>query len=186
MSKTKKDTLKLFDEVLTASGLKRKAKGSCLSAESRVRMSDGKLKLISQVKVGEDVITLEGRPRCVKAAFKRYYTGNLYTIQTEDSYAPLSITADHKMAVHANSFEYSWKQPYEMNIEDLLICQKEFRTFPSSDSIIKLARCRVGYLTKIISITSKWVEDYPVYDLEVEEDHSFFAENLGSSNCSLY
>jgi len=174
-----------YNRIRTISGFDGSGRGDCLAEGTRIRMADTSLKPIEKIIPGDLVLSMEGRPQKVISVFERRYTGNIYEIHTKDGFNPIRMTADHKMAVHANAYEYSWKQPYEMNELDYLICERENRTFPNSDVLVKLNKCRTGFLTKIELIKSEWVEDLAVYDLQVEEDRSFFAENLGSSNCSV-
>jgi hypothetical protein len=43
--------------------------------------------------------------------------------------------------------------------------------------------CQFGYMRHIQEITTRTVVDEPVYDFEVEEDHSFLAGDIVSHNC---
>lgn len=73
--------------------------GSCFPAGTPVRMADGSEKPIEEVRVGDEVITHTGMSRRVVETMRRDYTGDLLTLHVKGFAFPLTMTADHRVAV---------------------------------------------------------------------------------------
>lgn len=73
--------------------------GCCLAAGTPVRMADGSEKPIEQVSEGDAVVTHTGSARRVIGVSVRLYTGAMYTVNVVGFPFPVTMTADHKMAV---------------------------------------------------------------------------------------
>lgn len=156
------------------------ATSSCFPAGVMVRMADGSKKPIEQIVIGDEVITHTGKSRKVVDTFKRLYSGVMRIVYTGDYYDNMPnvpMTYDHKMAVIEDG-DIEWIQA-----GDIVSRSNFLIPFDTTINTKKLEKNKYGY-----SLPSKWiggtfVEKTPVYDFEVEEDHSFIANGLVSSNC---
>ena len=85
----------------------------CFPAGSMVRMANGCEKVIEQVAVGDKVVTHTGGCCSVVDTFKRNYTGDLITLNIRSFPFPISMTANHPVAVLAGRCDWRW-QPGEL------------------------------------------------------------------------
>ncbi len=72
--------------------------GRCVPPDTPITTIDG-VKPISDVRVGDEVLTHTGKFRKVTRLFRRRYTGKLYTFRTLGNYEPLTTTEDHPILV---------------------------------------------------------------------------------------
>jgi formate hydrogenlyase subunit 6/NADH:ubiquinone oxidoreductase subunit I len=75
--------------------------GRCLPPSTPITTIDG-IKPLSEVRVGDRVLTHTGKFRKVTRLFNRRYTGKLYTFRTLGNYEPLITTEDHPILVYGN------------------------------------------------------------------------------------
>lgn len=73
--------------------------GRCLPPSTPITTIDG-TKPLSEVRVGDKVLTHTGKFREVTRLFARRYTGKLYTFKTLDNYELLTTTEDHPILVY--------------------------------------------------------------------------------------
>lgn len=116
-----------------------------------------------------DSYNLSGEKERVKitGTLKKEYTGVMYTFNTgEDS---ITITADHELMVKNNKGEIISKKAEDVakSIEDyeLVVVEMNFK--------------------KIMSVQTNHVEKQVVYDIELQKNHYFVANNIVSHNCRL-
>jgi formate hydrogenlyase subunit 6/NADH:ubiquinone oxidoreductase subunit I len=76
--------------------------GRCLPPSTAITTIDG-IKPLSEVRVGDRVLTHTGKFRKVTRLFSRMYTGKLYTFSTLGNYEPLITTGDHPILVYGNA-----------------------------------------------------------------------------------
>ena len=76
--------------------------GRCLPPSTPITTIDG-IKPLSEVRVGDRVLTHTGKFRKVTRLFSRMYTGKLYTFRTLGNYEPLITTGDHPILVYGNA-----------------------------------------------------------------------------------
>lgn len=86
--------------------------GSCLKGDAPVRMGDGSEKPIASVVKGDKVVTHNGQVRRVVGTFKRNFTGEMVTIKVAGFAFPLTVTADHRVAVIRGGTPWRWKPEY--------------------------------------------------------------------------
>ena len=73
--------------------------GRCVPPDTPIITIDG-VKPISEIQVGDRVLTHAGRFRKVTKLFSRSYTGKLYTFRTLGNFEPLTTTEDHPILVY--------------------------------------------------------------------------------------
>src|SRR5215469_8636558 len=164
---------------------------NCMPPDQEVLTADG-YRPISEIKIGDLVVTHRNRLRPVVHKFERETEETLYIIRPKKmGYDDLRVTGDHK--VHVVRSE--WVNTHRSR--DGLRLQHEPDWIPAKD-------IKPGDYVAIVAYTSdecpsdfeydslKWVrvdeiavEDYTgiVLDIEVEEDHSFISAGIVVSNC---
>lgn len=70
--------------------------GDCLSGDTLVRMASGKQKKISEISIGEYVVSQNNEKRRVNAVIKKKYTGEIIRLHMEKMPFPIEVTPDHK------------------------------------------------------------------------------------------
>jgi len=73
--------------------------GRCLPPNTPITTIDG-TKPLSEVRVGDRVLTHTGKFRKVTQLFSRKYSGKLYTFKTLGNFEPLTTTEDHPILVY--------------------------------------------------------------------------------------
>jgi len=76
--------------------------GRCLPPSTPITTIDG-VKPLSEIRVGDMVLTHTGKFRKVIRLFSRKYTGKLYTFRTLGNFEPLTTTEDHPILVYGDS-----------------------------------------------------------------------------------
>lgn len=136
--------------------------GSCFPAGTLVRMADGSEKPIEEIRVGDEVVSHTGQSRRVINTFRRDYTGDLVAIVAAGR--KLVSTKDHRIWARCGS-EYFWEEAQDLTTQATVVCPG-----------------KLGIESRVDSIES--VNDsLTVYDIEVEEDHSFIANGIAVHNC---
>lgn len=159
----------------------RQITGSCLPGDAMVRMADGTEKLISDVRVGDSVLSHRKKVRKVLGVSEH---------STEECMLQFSIagrndfwcTEGHVLPVLAvcGRGTVEWKKAGDIVKGDRLFSPiLGTGEVADGDSITREygANCRVNL------VESLGVPDELVYDIEVEEDHSFIADGISVHNC---
>jgi len=76
--------------------------GRCLPPDTPITTIEG-VKRLSEIRVGDKVLTHSGKFRTVTRLFSRKYTGKLYTFRTLGNYEPLTTTEDHPILIYADN-----------------------------------------------------------------------------------
>lgn len=131
--------------------------GGCFAPETKILMADGSRKNIEEVKIGDSILTRKNErdPKLVKAKVSGLHRAEV------DGYliinGQLKITPNH--ILFANN---EWKPAGDIQIGDTLINEE-------------------GKSVLVDSI--EWqLGKYDVYNLEIENNHTFFAENVWVHN----
>src|SRR5262249_41598919 len=72
--------------------------GHCLAPETGV-ITEGGVKAITDVRVGDRVLTHTGTLKRVSAVARRWYTGPIYRVRVEGAAESVRITGEHPVAV---------------------------------------------------------------------------------------
>lgn len=147
--------------------LDQNGQGYCLDKGTFVKLANGALKKIEEFLGGEEVISHTGNPCRVIKPTHRNYTGRLYNIKPIDykeETQELIITEDHQFLTPQGNWE---------KIKDITLS-------PQNSIIYEGEPRRLG------PVTIKNVNNYPVFCLEVEIDHSFIANRFTVHNCWAY
>jgi len=144
--------------------------GSCFPEGVLVTLADGQEKPIEEMRVGDDVLTIFGLKRSVTATMSRRYRGDLLTLLFRKSVTAkkeLTLTTDHKVWVpHSTGGRFVSAE--ELRVGDPVWLYEGEGTVP--------------LVTEVDKITSNTV-DQTVYDIEVETDHCFWANEVAVHNC---
>jgi len=108
--------VRLWDCWEPASGKKwfgvRQVTGSCFPAGTPVRMADGSEKAIEDVSANDVVVSHTGASRKVVETMRRTFTGELVTLHVVGFAFPLTMTADHQVAVMRSRAAWRWQPDY--------------------------------------------------------------------------
>ena len=141
-------------------------RGSCLTAGNLVLTSNGYVP-IEEVKVGDYVYTHKSRLKRVADTQKFNVNERLYTFfyqEQDKEQVPLTSTADHKFLT-----KRGWVKAEDITLDDCFCC-------PYSG----LSKNK---WLKIKTITLSKPQETTVYDITVEDDHSFIVDKIVSHNC---
>lgn len=142
-------------------------RGDCSLPTTKVLMQGGGTKQLGEVKVGEYVITHQGRAKRVLDTIKKPFSGNLVTLTTPGN-QPLTLTPDHRVPKfeNKNDGKFRWTQSKDLNVGNGVLTFKD------------------GYYDHAIQNKNVvFVKDTNVYCLHVEDDHSFIANGHVIKNC---
>jgi len=176
--------------------------GRCVPPSTQIITSDG-TKPISEVHVGDRVLTHTGKFRKVTRLFKRNYTGKLYTFRTLGNPEQLTTTEDHPILVYGQG-RLSWVYANEVNLRTYMtrpVIEEEssreyigstYRSYHSAgegsalitELLFPQPRQPRGIIVSpVVHIETENVQDFEVRNLEVEEDNSYVAANQSVHNC---
>ena len=165
--------------------------GRCVPPTTPIITIDG-VKPISEIRVGDRVLTHSGKFRKVTRLFNRDYTGKLYTFWTSGNPEPLTTTEDHPILVFDGG-EVSWSFANEIRPGSFLtrpavseplsngtqLSLELYGTGTSGASQVSQAIV----VSEVIRTEIVEVRDFFVQNLEVEEDNSYVAANQSVHNC---
>lgn len=158
----------------------------CFPAGTLITMADGSQKPIETVAPGECVRTHRGRPRKVVTAMTHRYTGKMYTFTiaatpnipehtiTATQEHPILVYIDLNITLGRAEAGFDWVAAQNIKLGDRVIQN------PYEESSYTAFECG-----KVINIIVEDIADTPVYNLSVEEDESFVAENVAVHNCRV-
>src|SRR5215469_6175549 len=167
---------------------------NCMPPDQEVLTADG-YRPISEIKIGDLVVTHRNRLRPVLHKFERETEEPLYIIRPKKmGYDDLRVTGDHKVHVVRSEWVNTHKSRDGLRLqhEPDWIPAKEIK---AGDYVAIVTYYEDKLPPDIISFeynSLKWtqideiaVEDYSgvVLDIEVEEDHSFVSAGTVISNC---
>lgn len=158
----------------------------CFPAGTLITMADGSQKPIETVAPGESVRTHMGRPRKVVTAMTHRYTGKMYTFTiaatpnipkhtiTATQEHPILVYLDLNTVIDRAEASLDWIDAQNIKLGDHVIQN------PYEESSYTVFECG-----EVINIAVEDIADTPVYNLSVEEDESFVAENVAVHNCRV-
>jgi ribonucleotide reductase alpha subunit/intein/homing endonuclease len=167
---------------------------NCMPPDQEVLTADG-YRPISEIKIGDLVVTHRNRLRPVLHKFERETEETLYIIRPKKmGYDDLRVTGDHKVHVVRSEWVNKHKSRDGLRLQHKpdWIPAKEIK---AGDYVAIVTYYEDKFPPDIISFEYdglKWVrvdeiavEDYSgmVLDIEVEEDHSFISAGVVVSNC---
>lgn len=144
--------------------------GRCLTGDTIVKLQRG-TKRLDEIKVGDKVITHTGKVRPVTKLFK-FDKKEVFGVILEDNTRILG-TLDHRLMLD----DGSWVKIKNLKLGQKLKC---FESGTFTDKKIK------GIVERFwVKEGKKTIKEFTVYDIEVEEDHSYIANGIVShnSNC---
>ena len=163
----------------------------CFAGHTKITMSDGSLKKIKDVMVGDEVLSydFEKNELCKRKVINRFFNGyklnsewvKISTVSKSDC-DPLIVTKNHLFYT-----PFGWKRADELNIGDIIY---------KNDSVLsenQISEGKNGVIPiEIISYTELKDEntflgeiiEYEAYDLEIEGTHAYFAKGCLVHNCT--
>lgn len=131
----------------------------CLVPDTMITMGDRSQKPISEIKVGDQVATHRQVSCKVLHTMVRPVNEDIFQIYVKGSRKPLEVTGNHPIRVYDKN-KVSWRNADKLAVNDLL---------------------SNGVITRI----DKKPYEGLVYNLEVEEDHSYVANDTVVHNCAF-
>jgi DNA primase len=186
--------------------------GGCFPKETLISTKKG-LKNIEDIKVGDEALTHMARFRPVLKTYTRSHDEDLIDIKVRKSNRVVSLTKDHKVFAiktvnckqksretrlcqkrckqncptkYFEDYKVEQIKAEDLNLNDFLLfpINKEEKDIKLNFSDIYEID-GVSYAVFPIKEISKRKYKGKVYDLTVEEDHSFTTENFTVSNCGI-
>jgi intein/homing endonuclease len=153
----------------------------CFPAGTRVNMADGTLKNIEDIWSGENVIDRNGKSQKVLNTQIRF-SNELYTIKSEGlACGFVKVTGSHPFWVHSSA-GFEWKKAAELVPGIDKIAVPAGMSFAGTVSIHGSPwRAMEFTMTKETLAGDK----IRVYNIEVEDDHSYCVENAVVHNCQI-
>ena len=139
--------------------------GSCLPSDASVLMADGSEKPIADVQVDDVVVSHSGQPRRVLGTIARQSAEKMRRIRVDGVDRVLHATDGH-VVPRCSGSSLDWVRCDQIAIGDLM---------PVSGPR--------GALTRVVSNDALGVHGEPVWDIEVEHDHTFIADGFSVHNC---
>ena len=169
--------------------------GRCVPPSTPITTIDG-VRPMSEIRVGDKVLTHTGRFQRVTRLFHRYYTGKLYTFHTLGNPESLTTTEDHPILTYENG-ETSWSFAAEIREGSFLtrpvVIEPVSSRLPedlygpfdleSSRGLVSEHAHQSVIPSRVVSVGIAQVNDFEVLNLEVEEDNSYVAANQSVHNC---
>jgi len=147
--------------------------GDCFNPSAMVRMSDGSEKQISDIIIGDEVITPQGNVRKVIDKISKPYNGNMVRIHVAGYHKYIDSTPDHKYMVEFKDDSLQKWFEWE-SAENLSLYQNIFLS--PNDGLGD----GFGKIRKIEIVEP---ETNQVYCIGVEKDHAFICNGYGVHNC---
>ncbi len=176
---------------------------NCMPPDQEVLTADG-YRPISEIKIGDLVVTHRNRLRPVVHKFERETEETLYIIRPKKvGYDDLRVTGDHKVYIIRSEWvnkhksrdglhlqhEPDWIPAKEINPGDYVaVTYNDFERFfgvQAPEHSVDLKYYFEYDSLKWVRVDEIAIEDYSgiVLDIEVEEDHSFISAGIVVSNC---
>jgi hypothetical protein len=167
---------------------------ACHVAGTQVTLADGTTKSIEDIEVGDIVISHDGNPHKVLHPTQRLFTGNLCTIKSRG--VAVTATSNHPLLVLTNKQAHLAQQHVDHKPEWIPagdVTVDMYLTYPK----VKLpTTCHSSFspfthdlfddsyfYIRVDDVTTEAVESHPVYNMEVEDTHSYIANGYVSHNC---
>jgi len=175
--------------------------GRCVPPSTPIVTIDG-IKPMSEIRVGDEVLTHTGKFRKVTRLFSRSYTGKLYTFSILGNPEPLTTTEDHPILIYENG-ELTWSFANEIKQGTLLtrpvlsaqvsnrltLDPRLYADLPNKGALVSLTAIRGDQsesgvlISRVTSLEISEVRSFFVQNLEIEGDNSYVAANQSVHNC---
>ena len=174
--------------------------GRCLPPTTPITTIDG-VKPLSEIRVGDRVLTHTGKFRKVTRLFSRQYSGRLYTFKIHGNSELLTTTEDHPILVYREG-DLTWSFASEVQrgaflTRPVIRSEPSLRLSPShelsagqetaseSSSVVLQINDLLQHtlISEVVAVETHEVRDFLVQNLEVEQDNSYVAANQSVHNC---
>jgi len=152
----------------------------CFAPETQILMANGSQKSISSIEPGDEVVSHSGKINKVAKTFVRDASEDILEIHYSGSSEILRVTYGHKILVEDND-STKYVQAQELKVGDYLLTPiNHLNLDHGSEHVKNLDGCDYIY-QEIRDINhSEFVGK--LYDLEIENDHSYIANGIACSN----
>jgi stage V sporulation protein R len=168
--------------------------GHCLAPETLVETEDG-VKPITEVKVGEKVLTHTGAFRRVNVCARRHFKGTILSIAVDGESDRIRITAEHPVYRYAgrtalqdadqpfSRWTMTWVPAGKIRKGDLLVRAQTVAVNATLDASVSYDN-EIGL--RVTSVKPEAYDGY-VYNFSVEEDESYtLAAGMVVHNCDFF
>ena len=161
----------------------------CFHPETNIMTKSG-IKEIKDIKLGEEILTHNGQYHKNNFIFQRYYSGDLIVIKSELN--DINCTPNHKLfVIKKGENKRKFIESQELEIGDLLTShvKKEciFNLQIKSNVLFLETKIELNKANEFSTFPIKEIkkEEYygDVYNLSVENIHSYTANLIGAANC---
>lgn len=94
---------------------------SCFPYDTKVRLGNGSVKNISDIEIGDEVLTHLGNVRKVYETTNNNFTGEIYTIKSRMLLENKSTDNHPYFILEKNTRKFVWKEAKDLNIGDMLL-----------------------------------------------------------------
>ena len=117
----------------------------CFEAGTPILMSNGTLKNIENINIGDEVITHKGNNKKVSFVMSRPHTGEIYEIKVDSVQKPFVVTEEHPLWMFDNNKqEFDWVEVRDLKEGDIVTCPTN--AFSKNHSDIDMQKARLfGY-----------------------------------------
>jgi stage V sporulation protein R len=172
--------------------------GHCLAPETLIETED-EVKPITEVRIGDRVLTHTGTFRRVRAVARRWFSGEIFCVRVEGSSEIVRITGEHPVGIAHHDFELKWVPARELGGGMLVAMPRAGEPIPARASIAQVSSGRhmdfeephstYDDLYEWRAILKPRVERYEgyVYNFSVEQDESYtLAAGFVVHNCDFF
>jgi len=160
----------------------------CFHPDTDIMTKDG-IKKIKDIKLGEEILTHKGNYQKSNFIFQRYYSGDLINIKIEEL-PKIKCTPNHKLLVIKNGENKTkFIEAEELEVGDLLISpikKEQINNLQiNSNKLVFEVQLNDKNEYSTFEIKEITKEEYygDVYNLSVENDHTYTANLVSVSNC---
>jgi stage V sporulation protein R len=172
--------------------------GHCLAPETLIETEDG-AKPITEIRVGDRVLTHTGIFKRVRVVARRWFSGEISCIRVEGSCETVRITGEHPVGIAHDDFELKWVPARELGGGMLVAMPRAGELIPVRASIMQCSpgryfdleepHAQYDDLYEWRAILKPFAEKYEgfVYNFSVEEDESYtLAAGFVVHNCDFF
>lgn len=182
-------------ELLPVQWCRGRSFGRCVVGDTEVTMQDGTREFIKYIKIGDELLSVNNvtgkyESKRVLATSSRFSDKGTYKIACSQG-TTIELTPEHEMyMVDSISKQIVKRAANQLNVGDTLLSMRDYdpnRKIPRflSDQSEYLQNISTHFENSVIESIEYNPIVQPVFDIEVEDNHNFLANQLLSSNCYI-
>jgi hypothetical protein len=147
-----------------------------------IKLKSKAREFISNIKVGQEVLTHNNELHKVTQIFRRFYTGPLYILDIKGIESHLRLTEEHPIGVirSLKHPEITWKAACYIKPGELVLIPDGDQ---EPDTTLDYQRHQYGTLHPVEGIATEIVSNKPVHNIEVESVNTYIANDCAVHNC---